>query len=252
MARPDYTDVSPRVGLNEGALTGTSGDPKVDPFRANQADVSLEWYHGRNDVLTGALFYKDIRSFITDRPVQEPFLIQTDNPNLSLCTPAFTTEFPNRYSCQFTINQRSNGGGGKVRGAEVALLQRLGRGFGIQSNYTYSDAKADDPQLQIPGNSKHSGNLIGFFENDRFGARLAYSYRSAFFVTFDRSTRLNQDALKSLDASLAFSVYPGLALTFDGVNLTNEKIVQFDTDKFRPRAVYDNGRYFFAGVRFQR
>jgi iron complex outermembrane receptor protein len=251
MARPDYTDVSPRVSLNPGSLTGTGGDPNIDPFRANQADVSVEWYHGKDEILSGAVFYKDIDSFITDHPVQQAHLIQTDTPNLSLCTPAFTTEFPNRYSCQFVINQRVNGGGGKVMGAELALLQKLGRGFGIQANYTYSDAKADDPGLEIPGNSKNSGNLVGFFENERFAARLAYSYRSAFFVTFDRSTRLNQDSLKSLDASVAFSLFRGLTFTVDGVNLTDAKIVQFDTDRFRPRAVYDNGRYYFAGIRFQ-
>jgi len=251
MARPDFTDVSPRVTLNPGALTGQGGDPNVDPYRANQADVSLEYYHGTNEILSGALFYKKIASFITDHPVQQAFLIQTDTPNLSQCTPAFTTAFPNRYSCQFSINQRVNGGGGKVKGAELAVLQRLGNGFGVQGNYTYSDATADDPQLQIPGNSKNSYNLVGFFENQKLGARLAYNYRSAFFVTFDRSTRLNQAALKSLDASLAYNIYRGITLTADGVNLTNEKIIQFDTDRFRPRAVYDNGRYYFVGVRFQ-
>ncbi|HEY0371200.1 MAG TPA: TonB-dependent receptor [Thermoanaerobaculia bacterium] len=253
MARPDFTDVSPRVSLNPGSLTGQGGDPEIDPFRANQADLSLEWYHGpdNTEILSAALFYKDIESFITDQPVQQAHLIQTTTPNLSLCTPAASAEFPNRYSCQFTINQRVNGGGGQVMGLELNALQKFGRGFGLQANYTYSDAQADDANLEIPGNSKHSGNVIGFFENDRFGARLAYSYRSEFFVTFDRSTRLNQDSLKSLDASLAVNLFRGLALTFDGVNLTDEKIVQFASDSFRPRAVYDNGRYFFLGVRFQ-
>lgn len=252
MARPDFTDVSPRVTLNPGALTGQGGDPEIDPYRANQADVSLEWYHGDDEILSAAVFYKDIESFITDRPVQQAHLIQTSTPNTSLCTPAFTTEFPNRYSCMFTINQRVNGGGGNVKGLELNALQKLGRGFGVQGNYTYSDAEADEAGLEIPGNSKHSGNVVGFFENDRFGARLAYSYRSEFFVTFDRSTRLNQDSLKSLDASLAVNVYQGLTLTFDGVNLTDEEIVQYASDSFRPRAVYDNGKYYFLGVRFQR
>ena len=253
MARPDFTDVSPRVTLNPGALTGQGGDPEIDPFRANQADVSLEWYHGKDndDILSGALFYKDIESFITDQPVQQAHLIQTNTPNLQLCTPAFTTAFPNRYSCQFTINQRVNGGGGDILGRELNAMQKFGGGFGFQANYTYSDAQADDPDLEIPGNSTHSGNLIGFFENAFIAARLAYSYRSEFFVTFDRSTRLNQDSLKSLDASLAVNVFRGLTLTLDGVNLTDEKIVQFASDDFRPRAVYDNGRYFFLGVRFQ-
>jgi iron complex outermembrane recepter protein len=252
MARPDFTDVSPRVTLNPGALTGQGGDPNIDPFRANQADASLEWYHGDDEIVSGALFYKDIQSFITDQPVQQAHLIQTNTPNTSLCTPAFTAEFPNRYSCQFTINQRVNGGGGTIMGLELNTLKKLGAGFGFQGNYTYSDAEADDPGLEIPGNSKHSGNVIGFYENDRFGARLAYSYRSEFFVTFDRSTRLNQASLKSLDASLAINLFGGVTLTADAVNLTNEKIVQFASDDFRPRAVYDNGRYFFLGVRLQR
>jgi len=251
MARPDFTDVSPRVTLNPGALTGQGGDPEIDPYRANQADVSLEWYHGQDEILSAAVFFKDIQSFVTDRPVQQAHLIQTDTPNTSLCTPAFTTEFPNRYSCQFTINQRTNGGGGTVKGLEVNLLERLGRGFGLQANYTYSDAQADEPGLEIPGNSTHSGNVVGFFENARFAARLAYSYRSEFFITFDRSTQLNQDSLKSLDASLALNLFRGLALTIDGVNLTDEEIVQFASDRFRPRAVYDNGRYYFIGFRFQ-
>lgn len=251
MARPDFTDVSPRVTLNPGALTGQGGDPDIDPFRANQVDLSLEWYRGDDEILSGALFYKDIESFITDRPAQQAHLIQTATPNTSLCTPASTPELPNRYSCLFTINQRTNGGGGKVRGLEVNLLQKLGGGFGFQGNYTFSDAEADEAGLEIPGNSEHSGNLMGFFENERFAFRLAYSYRSEFFVTFDRSTRLNQDALKSLDASFALNLFRGVAFTLDGVNLTDEKIVQFASDRFRPRAVYDNGRYFFAGFRFQ-
>ena len=251
IARPDYTDVSPRVTLNQGALTGQGGDPNVDPFRANQADVSFEWYHGKDSFFSAALFFKDIESFVTDMPVQQAHLIQTDNPNLSLCQPAFTPDFPNRYSCLFTINQRVNGDGGTVKGVELSLLQPLGGGFGIQANYTYSDAEADDPDLEIPGNSKNSGNLVGYYENRRFAARLAYNFRSAFFVTFDRSTRLNQEALKSLDASLAFNLYKNLTLSLDGVNLTNEKIRQFATDTFRPRAVFDNGRYFLAGIQFK-
>jgi iron complex outermembrane recepter protein len=251
MARPDFTDVSPRVTLNPGALTGQGGDPEIDPYRANQADVSFEWYHGDDEIFSAALFYKDIESFITDSPVQQSHLIQTDNPNLSLCTAAATPAFPNRYSCQFTINQRVNGGGGNVKGLELGMLQKIAGGFGVQGSYTYSDAEADDAGLEIPGNSKHSGNLVGFYENPRLSARLAYSYRSEFFVTFDRSTRLNQDSLKSLDASLAINLFDGLAFTVDGVNLTDEKIVQFASDSFRPRAVYDNGRYYFLGLRFQ-
>jgi len=62
------------------------GDPNLDPFRANQLDVSLERYLGKDGIYSGAVFYKDIVSFITDRLVRRPFLIETNTPNLSRCT----------------------------------------------------------------------------------------------------------------------------------------------------------------------
>jgi iron complex outermembrane receptor protein len=102
MARPDFTDVSPRVTLNPGRSPGRVAIRTSIRSAPISADVSLEWYHGKDNdqLLSGALFYKDIESFITDQPVQQAHLIQTNTPNLSLCTPAFTTEFPNRYSCR--------------------------------------------------------------------------------------------------------------------------------------------------------
>jgi len=120
----------------------------------------------------------------------------------------------------------------------------------LNGNYTYSDADTDsgDP---LPGNSKDTFNAAAFFENDRLSARLAYTYRSEFFVTFDRSTQLNQKALESLDASVNVNVLDYLAVTFDAINISNEKIEQFATEEFRPRAIYDNGRTYYAGVRLK-
>ena len=80
-------------------------------------------------------------------------------------------------------------------------------------------------------------------------ARLSYTYRSEFFVTFDRTTPLNEDSLSSVDASVVFNVMENLALTFDGINLTDEKLEQFAGTKDQPRAIYDNGRTYYAGVR---
>ena len=47
MARPDFTDIAPRISLNPGALSGAAGNPDLDPYRANQADMSLEFYPER-------------------------------------------------------------------------------------------------------------------------------------------------------------------------------------------------------------
>ena len=245
MARPDFTDIAPRVSLNPGALTGQSGNPNIDPYRASQWDVSLEWYPDDDTIFALAWYYKDIKSFITDSPVTQNFDVQSATSPALACTP---TGQPNTFNCPFLINQRTNGGGGKVQGAELAVTKPIWGGFGVQANYTYTDASADngDP---LPGTSEDQFNFTGYYENSRVSARLSYTYRSEFFVTFDRSTQLNQDALASVDASVVVNVLDNLALTFDGINLTNEKIEQFASDKFRPRAIYDNGRIYYVGAR---
>lgn len=244
MARPDYTDVAPRTSLNPGALSGTAGNPDVDPYRANQADLSLEWYPQDGAGYAVTVFYKDIESFITDQPVIRNFPVQSATAPSLDCTPIG----PSTFDCPFTINLRSNGGGGRIQGVELAATQPLAGGFGFQTNYTYADAEADsgDP---LPQASEDQFNLTGYFENDRLSARLSWTYRSEFFVTFDRTTPLNQEALRSLDAAISYAVTDNVTLTFDGINLTNEEIVQFAGEPFRPRAIYDNGRVYFFGVR---
>ena len=250
MARPDYTDVAPTVNLNVGSLSGTSGNPELDPYRANQFDVSLEWYPNKDTIVAGALFYKDIQSFITDKPIQQAFMVETNTPNLARCTSAATPTSPNLFNCLFDINQRSNGGGGHIEGLELTVQAPIWNGFGVQTNYTYSHAKTQsgDP---LPGNSENTFNFTGYYENDRLQARLGYTYRSDFFITFDRSTPLNQKALKSLDGQVSFAVTDNFTLTFDAINITNEKIEQFSGGTFRPRAIYDNGRQYYAGLRFK-
>lgn len=250
MARPDYTDVAPTVNLNVGSLSGTSGNPNLDPYRANQFDVSVEWYPNKDTIVAAALFYKDIQSFITDKPIQQSFMVETNTPNLSRCSSAATPTSPNLFNCLFDINQRSNGGGGHIEGAELTVQAPIWNGFGVQTNYTYSHAKTQsgDP---LPGNSENTFNFTGYYENDRLSARLGYTYRSDFFITFDRSTPLNQKALKSLDGQVSFAVTDNFTLTFDAINITNEKIEQFSGGTFRPRAIYDNGRQYYAGLRFK-
>jgi iron complex outermembrane receptor protein len=249
VARPDFTDVAPRVSLNPGALSGQGGDPNIDPYRANQFDVSVEWYLKPGAIVAGALYYKDIESFITDRPTQETFAIETQTPNLTRCTRVGGAN-PNLYNCIFDINRRSNGGGGRIQGVEATVQTPVWGNFGVQANYTYSDAKANsgDP---VPGNSKHTVNLVGYYEDAKLSVRLAYTYRSKFFITFDRASPLNQDGLESLDASINYNLTDNVALTLDAVNLTDENIVQYSGSKSRPRAIYDNGRQVYAGVRLK-
>jgi iron complex outermembrane receptor protein len=156
----------------------------------------------------------------------------------------------NLYNCRFDVTRPTNGAGGRNQGLEIAWQQPLWMGLGVQANYTYSDAKANngDP---IPGNSKHSYNLTGWYENERVSARLSYNYRSKFFVDIDRASQLNSASVSSLDASASFNVTKNVALTADAVNLTDETLKFYSGTTSRPRAYYKNGRVFYVGARLR-
>jgi len=246
IARPDYTDIVPRVSLNPGSLTGDGGDPNVQRYESDDYNASLEWYPDRETIFAAALYYKNIASYIVNRTDQEIFPVQTGTPNLARCS--LVNAGQQLYNCLFDINRRSNGSGGSNFGVELQASRRIWGPFGAVVNYTYSDAKSDsgDP---IPGNSKHSLNLTGYFENDWLSLRASYNYRSAFFINIDRASPLNQGKTDSLDASANLKITDYLSLTADAVNLTNTKIYQYAGTETRYRARYDNGRIFYAGVR---
>jgi iron complex outermembrane receptor protein len=248
IARPDFADIAPGVNLNGTTLTGSGGNSQLKPFRANQYDVSFEWYPDRQTIVALALFYKDILSYIVNQTTTETFPTQFDVPGSqpAACTPIAGNA--NLFNCPYQINRRSNGPGGRNQGFEFQVSRPFWGGFGAIASYTYSDAKSNngDP---IPQNSKHTVNLTGYYENDLLSARLSYTYRSKFFIDIDRNAPLNEHALESLDASLSLNVTGNIALTADAVNLTNEKIIQYSGTPTRPRAIYDNGRQFYVGAR---
>ena len=84
---------------------------------------------------------------------------------------------------------------------ELSWQQPIWKGFGVIANYTYAQGH-DDNGGPLVGDSKHTANVTGYYENHWLSARLAYTYRSAFLVGLDRSSLEYQDAIGSLDGTL--------------------------------------------------
>jgi len=240
MSRPGYAQLAGAFSLNDTAVTGSAGgNPELDPFRAWQFNAAAEWYYGPEALLSVGVFLLDIESYITSTTFKEYHVTQQTQQRLG----------PGQGDT-FTMTGPINGDGGTNRGFEVSLQQPIGGGFGFIGNYTYSDAKTDLGK-PIDGSSKHTYNLTGYFENEMLSARLAYNYRSKFKSGVDRGTDMFQDNFSTLDASVSINVTDTAALTFDAQNLTNEKLKYFVGTPDVPRAIYDNGRTFYAGVRFK-
>ena len=94
-------------------------------------------------------------------------------------------------------------------------------------NYTYADGKQTSTGARrggddrLVGTSKNTYNVSGYFENKMFNARVAYTYRSAFYSGLDRSTAFTQDNIGTLSASLGYTMNDHFSITLDGMNLNN-------------------------------
>lgn len=253
MARPEYNRVAPTItSFTPLLFTGTGGNPTLDPYRADQFDLSAEWYFAPESLLAAAVFYKDMQSYIVNGTGPERLPTEIIDPADSrLSDPDADCQLISTalYNCVYQIDRPVNGAGGKIQGIELSYQQPIWGGFGAIVNYTYSDADSanDDP---IPGNSRDTANITGYYENSRFGVRLSYNYRSEYFIDNDRGRQLYADAADSLDLSVNVNLTDNVALTFDGVNLNDEELFQYyDDDKGRPARYYDNGPIYYAGVR---
>ncbi len=230
MSRPGYAQLAGAFTASDLALTATAGgNPHLNPFRAWNFNGAVEWYYGKQALLSVNLFYLDISSYITTTQ-STLFLITQQHPQ----------------GANFTVTGPVNGPGGHNKGFEINWQQPIAYGFGVIANYTYADARAKGGGV-IDGNSKHTYNVTAYFENKLLSARLAYTYRSKFRSGIDRSTPMWQGNYGTLDGSLIVNVTRNVALTADAQNLTNRKLYYFVGDRTIPRALYNNGRTFWVG-----
>ena len=242
MARQNWADISAgqsQSDLNVTGPTGAKGNPLLDPTIANQFDVSYEWYYSDASMLSAAIFYKDFESLTTVSDVVEPVWNNKTNAFVDV-----------------TFKKPVNGPGGSVTGLELGLQHDFG-GFGVQANYTYTDASSDQVRDDavngsglIEGTSEHMANLVGYYENESFGARLMYNYRSEWYKGINGSGVENyNESFGQLDASFSYIASENVTLTLEGVNLSDTEIREYNIHESRINSIYANGRRFVAGVR---
>jgi iron complex outermembrane receptor protein len=230
IARPDYSALGGSVSLNDDALSGSGGNVNLDPVRSTNFDLSAEWYFAPKALLSAGLFYMDLRSIVAQGTSTGTYY---NNKRSS----------PTEYQITSPYNTT-----GRNRGVELSWQQPLYNNFGFLANYTFADGELDDGG-ELLNSSKRTWNLTGYYEDERFSARLAYNFRSAYKAGVDRGASQHVDDMPSLAASVNVKLTEQLTLTFDALNLTNETIKMYAENKDRPRAFYSNGRTFYVGIR---
>lgn len=244
MTRPNLTEISPTTTANATTLSITQNNPVLDPFRANNADATVEWYFERDALLGASLFYKDLKSLIRrDTTVETlPATYIRSNGSTSQAT------------LDFTVSRLVNGSGVTVKGFELYYQQAFRflpaplDGLGTVLNYTFIDNS--DP-TQLTAASKHNFNATGYYEKGPLGVRLSYSWRSGFLSAVGVTPVLNRmtKPFGTLDGSINVQAFKGVSVVLEAVNLLDTDERAFYTGDL-PASYVDSGHRFFAGIRF--
>ncbi len=254
-SRPDFAQLNPSQTLSQtlagsGAYTGnvTTGNPDLLPIRSTNWDASLEAYFGRAGLASAALFSREVSNYIVN-------VVQPD-PTI-----------PGALGI-VNVTRPINAGDGVIKGAEINLstffdfAPGILRNFGVAGNYTYVDSRQNLPATnasaaftgQTAGISKHSYNASGFYDDGRFRATIAYSWRGQFTLNYnltDPTKNLNWYPIERLAASATYKFSRNLSLTLDGTNLTNRPQRSYWGTQDVHDRVYFEGRTFSAALRFK-
>ncbi|WP_426360421.1 TonB-dependent receptor [Pseudocolwellia sp. HL-MZ19] len=248
MRRAEFLELSPSYVVSNDSTTASHGNPYLNPYRATQFDVSVEQYWGKGNMLSGAIFYKDVKSFLKTEEEcwnnPDYVAVSSEVNREDMCYLDGRTGQPTATSdlaeLGLTTTYDSNGEGGKVQGIEISYQQLLKYGLGTSFNYTYADSEDPDdiPLLDI---SKNTVNAAIFYEKNGISTRFAYTYRSR-FLEDDNESRLQRvgqlgtingendptvrqsfrEPIKQLDWSASYDFSEGVRLQMDIVNLLKE------------------------------
>ncbi|WP_242123381.1 TonB-dependent receptor [Sphingobium sp. Sx8-8] len=242
MSRPTLTDLSPAQTIlsNPGNEQITRGNPDLKPFRASQAETSIEWYMDSYSLLSAAAFYKSIDSFVARSTTPQV----VDQVTFQVTTPV-------------------NGEGATVKGFELSYRQAFRNlpglldGLGVQASYTYVASNAHyanqvtGTSYGLEGLSKNSYSLVAFYEKFGIQARAAYTWRDRYLVQANgrNGLPLYAAAYGQLDASISYDVTPHFTLMANAINLNNAKEFSYAAV---PEQTFDyslTGRRFLFGAR---
>lgn len=232
MARPRYGELAGATSLNYSTTTGIAngggGNPNLKPYESTNFDIAGEWYFAPQSMVGAEVFYRDISNYV---------VTVTNDQIVNGRT----------YSISSPVNASS----AKVTGLSLLYQQPLWYGFGLQANYTIANASTATG-LNLPYLSKNTVNVIPYYEQGPFTARVVYSWRSQYFTQIGRLNSQDfTDQYKQVDISASYQMTRNLSISLSATNLLDETYYQYSGSKDAPTAFYKNGRTLTVGMNFK-
>lgn len=219
ISRPNIEAAAPRTLVaqdEDDEVEGEFGNPNLRRQRADNLDFSLEWYPGGRAVISGGIFYKRISDFIARQ--------QFEDITVNGITFGEALTFVNLDKAE-------------IFGVELNLQQPLDflpeplNGFILGLNYTFVDSEAelaDGRVISLPGQSDHVVTSTLGYENGRFSARLAATYRDEYVDDINAGgegvDRIVEEHIQ-FDASIKYDVTDQFKVFTEFKNINNRPFV---------------------------
>ncbi|WP_394205827.1 TonB-dependent receptor [Shewanella waksmanii] len=239
--------------------TGSSGNPQLKPWMANQFDLSYENYFSDQGYFAIAAYYKKLENTVYTDTVFIDF--EDVIPGVE----------PGKGQGSFDVPQ--NGEGGYIQGIEASVSLDFGyfadalEGFGTILNGSYNDSevkeKPDSDPIPLQGLSEKTFNATVYYERAGFEARISSRYRSEFLgevtaISLSRQ-QVNVAAETVVDAQIGydfgqggFTSLDGLSIMFQVNNLTDEPFTTYTGDDQREVRDYQSyGRNYMLGANYR-
>jgi TonB-dependent receptor len=263
ITRPTLTQLSPVTNIGEPReqnLVASGGNSGLKPFKSENWDLSYEWYFGDASSLTVAYFNKEVDDFIITLRGAESIVLpareSTVNNVCGNCAADTTVDELEGVSEDFFVSRPQNGETAEVNGFEIALTHVWDNGFGFTANATIvnSDAAIDASATQtfaLEGLGD-SQNLVVFYEDEAFQARIAFNNRESFLQTLSNPTTDEPefvDTYGQWDASASYDIDENFTVFVEGINLTGEETVKHGRFSNQITLLEDTGTRYAVGVR---
>ncbi|MFN4096674.1 MAG: TonB-dependent receptor [Sphingomonas sp.] len=277
MTRPSLGTLTPGGSADGFNYRVTSGNPFLEPYRATNFDLALEWYFAPQSIFSVALFKKDVASFPVSQPRTGTFTETGLSPSVLVPSSPAALDPSLQSAPIWTIQSTINGEGATLKGAEIAIqapfkfLPGFLSNFGGIVNATFVDSTALYSQqgpAVLPGGalqpvtlentfygvSKEQYNATLYYEDSKFSARASIAYRGPFTDMGSGTGNIFEgySGITNVDASIRYKVTDYLEVSVEGTNLTDayrERWVDRDS-----RRNYENnhfGRTILVGARIK-
>jgi TonB-dependent receptor len=242
-----------------GTRSGTAKDQLTNTFHADITDVNLFTYtallqqNNGNVAAANAAFAAHYN--VTTRALDQGFVDST------LAAVDIMADADDPFF-NFSVNTPINNKDAEIYGLEIAGQYFFGdSGIGIAGSYTLVrgnvgiDTAADPSvdQFALVGLSDTAnGTLI--YEKHGISARLAYNWRGKFLSALNRDSYHNPvftAPYGQLDLSVSYDITPHLAVSFEGINLTEEGVRTFGRDESNTWYLAEGSARYLLGARYR-